>query len=430
MRTLGRLGRFTLLAACVGCWTLGSLTLGDIPTSRAGEFDWPGWQGPNRDAVSLETGLLQSWPKDGPRRLWVFSKAGKGYSGPAIVDGTMFIMGTEGEGDQEHEVLFALDVDRGELLWKTAVGELLKNNWGDGPRATPTVDGKFVYTLGGQGELLCVRASDGHVEWQRSLTKDFEGKRPNWGYTESVLIDGDQLICCPGGKTAPIVALDKKTGKERWRAKDVNPKVHYASVIKISDPPTYVKLTMSEVVGLNPENGELRWKVDFPGRTAVIPTPVYHQGHLFITAGYGVGCKLIRIEGSSAKEVYFNKVMKNHHGGVLRIGEHIYGYSDGGGWTCMDMISGEAVWRERKKLGKGAVTYADKRLYCLDERNGDVVLAGATPESWKEYGRFRLAPQSDIRSPRGKIWTHPVISNGRLYLRDQEHIYCFDISAK
>ena len=425
MRAVGHIAKAGLLFICFGCSS--GIEFGQ---AVAGEFDWPGWQGPNRDAVSTETGLLKEWPEGGPRRVWLFSKAGKGYSGPAIVDGRLFIMGTEGSGEATREVLFALDAAKGTPIWKAPIGDLLTNNWGDGPRGTPTVDGNRVYAMSGRGDLVCVRAKDGHIEWRRSMTEDFDGRRPNWGYTESVLVDGDLVICCPGGKKAPVVALDKETGEERWRAKGVDSKVHYASVIKINDPPTYVKLTMSEVVGIDPSNGNIRWKVEFPGRTAVIPTPVYHDGHLFITAGYGVGCKLIRVKGDSAEEVYFNKVMKNHHGGVLRIGRHIYGYSDQGGWTCLDMLTGKAVWRERKALGKGAVTYADGRLYCLEERSGTVALVAATPHGWKEFGRFKLEPQSSIRSPRGKIWTHPVIANGKLYLRDQEYIYCYDIAAR
>ncbi|HHK42172.1 MAG TPA: polyvinylalcohol dehydrogenase, partial [Planctomycetaceae bacterium] len=224
-------------------------------------------------------------------------------------------------------------------------------------------------------------------------------------------------------------ALDKKTGRTIWKCADMESQVHYSSIIRIESPPTYVKLTVSEVVGINPENGEVRWRVDFPGRTAVIPTPVYDNGRLFITAGYGVGCKLIRLDGGKAEEVYFNKNMKNHHGGVLLLDGHIYGYSDGGGWTCLKMDDGEVVWNERKALAKGAVTYADGRLYCLGERKGTVVLAGATPEGWQEFGRFELEPKSKIRSPRGRIWTHPVVSHGRLFLRDQEYLYCYDVAA-
>ncbi len=389
--------------------------------------DWPQWRGPARDDISAESGLLQKWPEGGPRRVWLVRNLGKGYGGPAVVGNRLYIMGTS--PDYGTERLFCLDTKTGKSKWTVPIGKLLKNGWGDGPRATPTVDGNRVYALGGQGVLICVDATRGKLVWKKDLVKDFGGRRPNWGYTESVLVDGDRVICSPGAPDAAVVALDKGTGRTIWKCGDMESQVHYASIIRIESPPTYVKLTVSEVVGINPENGEVRWRVDFPGRTAVIPTPVYDKGRLFITAGYGVGCKLIRIDGGKAEEVYFNKSMKNHHGGVLLLDGHIYGYSDGGGWTCLKMDSGEVVWNERKALAKGAVTYADGRLYCLGERRGTVVLAGATPEGWQEFGRFELEPKSKIRSPRGRIWTHPVVSHGRLYLRDQEYLYCYDVAA-
>ncbi len=398
-------------------------------TSRRGgaKADWPQWRGPRRDDISGETGLLKQWPERGPVRRWLVEDLGKGYSGPAIAQGRLFIMGTDGQF--KNELLFCFDAETGRKLWSVPIGEMLQNRWGDGPRATPTIDGDRVYTLGGQGVLLCVDAASGKTIWKKHLVEDFGGRRPNWGYTESVLIDGEQLVCSPGAGDAAVVALNKHTGATIWSCGEMEKAVHYSSIIRIESPPTYVKLTVSEVVGLDTQTGDVRWRVEFPGRTAVIPTPVYGDGHIFVTAGYGAGCKLIRVEGGRAKEVYANKNMKNHHGGVLLLDGRIYGYSDGGGWMCLDLQSGDIVWKERKALPKGAVTYADGRLYCLGERKGTVVLAGAGPNGWKEFGRFVLEPQSKIRSPSGRIWTHPVVSNGKLYLRDQEYLYCYDVAA-
>lgn len=426
MRALnGLVVTITLIMAASACVHAGDTSR----PSRPGDvnYQWPQWRGPNRDDVSKEVGLAKKWPKDGPERLWLFEDAGKGYSGPAIVDGVLYIMGTDKGGTEE--LLFALDADTGAKLWSAPIGKVLKNGWGDGPRGTASVDDGLVYALGGQGVLLCVDATNGKQVWKRDLVKDFDGRTPNWGYSESVLVDGDRVVCSPGGEEAAVVALDKKSGRTLWRAGDVEMRVHYSSIIRVEDPATYVKLTSSEVVGLNPENGQVRWRVDFPGRTAVIPTPVYADGHVFVTAGYGVGCKLIDVRGGKAKEVYFNKNMKNHHGGVLYLDGKIYGYSDGGGWMCLDFMTGKITWNERRALAKGAVTYADGRLYCLGERNGTVVLAGASPDGWEEFGRFVLEPKSKIRSPRGRIWTHPVVCNGKLYLRDQEYIYCYDVSG-
>jgi outer membrane protein assembly factor BamB len=172
------------------------------------------------------------------------------------------------------------------------------------------------------------------------------------------------------------------------------------------------------------------WQATFPGRVAVVPTPIYNDQHVYVTAGYGAGCKLVRIEsGDKVTEVYQNSVMKNHHGGVILVDDHVYGYSDGSGWICQDFMSGEEVWSERRALGKGAIAYADGRFYCQDEETGTVVLIEASPNGWKEHGRFTLAPQTKIRTPQGRIWTHPVISGGRLYLRDQDLIHCYDVKG-
>ncbi len=417
---------FPMILTQATCLRASEKDRGGAP-GAAGQHDWSQWRGPARDGVSLERGLLQEWPEDGPRRVWLFERAGKGYGGPAIVGGRLFIMGTD--VDQNRELLFCFNADTGEQLWTTPIGDVLKNSWGDGPRSTPTVDGDRVYVLGGQGVLMCVEASGGKRLWTKDLVADFKGRKPNWGYTESVLIDGDRLICSPGGEEAAVVALDKKSGKMIWKCGDIDMRVHYSSIIRIDSPATYVRLTMTEVAGLDVENGEVRWRVEFPGRTAVVPTPVYKDGHLFITAGYGVGCKLIKLAGGKAEEIYFNKNMKNHHGGVLELDGRIYGYSDGVGWSCLEMASGDIVWKEKRALSKGSVTFADGRLYCLGEKRGTVVLASATPDGWKEHGRFELQPKSKIRSPRGRIWTHPVVCNGKLYLRDQEYIYCYDVSA-
>lgn len=390
--------------------------------------DWPQWQGPKRNAISEEKGLLKQWPANGPTKVWHFAETGFGYGGPAIAAGKIYIMGTKGD----EEFLMALDEKSGKPLWSTAIAAIYNNNYGNGPRGTPAVDGDRVYGLGGQGTLVCLNAADGKLVWKKRM-QDLGGSVPHWGYAESVLVDGDNVICTPGGSKGALAALDKKTGAVKWQSTDFTEPAHYSSVIAANHNGArqLIQLTEKALVGVNAADGKVLWKTDWPGRTAVIPTPVFHNGHVYITSGYGVGCKLVKIGADNkVEEVYNNKEMVNHHGGVVLIGDHIYGHSDRKGWLCQKLMTGEQVWIEKEKLGKGAVTAADGQLYLLEEESGQVVLIDATPEGWREKGRFKLAPQSEQRSRQGRVWTHPVIANGKLYLRDQEHFVCYDISSK
>jgi outer membrane protein assembly factor BamB len=246
-----------------------------------------------------------------------------------------------------------------------------------------------------------------------------------------VLVDGDRVVCTPGGSKGAIAALDKKTGEVIWRSMEFTDGAHYSSIVpaKINGSDTYVQRTQNSIVGIAPKDGKLLWKAEFPlGKTAVIPTPIVRDNFVYVTAGYGAGCKEIKINPDNSVETVFeNKVMKNHHGGVILVGDYLYGHGDPG-WVCQDFKTGEEVWNDRG-FGKGAVGYADGMLYCLEEGSGTVVLAEASPKNWQEHGRFKLDPQSKIRNPQGRIWTHPVISNGKLYLRDQDLIYCFDVKG-
>jgi len=413
--------------------TLRTLTAGAfaallVSTATVSAVDWPQWRGPNRDDVSKETGLLKSWPEGGPKQLWVFENAGLGYSGYSIVAGKLFTMGIRNGAEE----LIAVDIKGGKELWSAKIGGILKNGWGDGPRGTPSVDGGFVYAMGGQGILICANVADGKIAWQRTM-QEFSGKTPGWGYTESVLVDGDRVLCTPGGSEGAVVALDKKTGKTLWQSKDFTDGAQYSSIVatELNGARQYIQLTMKSVVGLNSTDGKVLWKVEFPGKTAVIPTPIVHGNQVYVTAGYGVGCMSFKVgAGNTIEKLYENKVMKNHHGGVILVDGHIYGHSDGVGWTCQNLATGEEVWSEKTALGKGAVAYADGRLYCLAENNGTVVLAEASTKGWKEHGRFKLEPQTTQRNPQGRIWTHPVIVDGKLYLRDQELLHCYDVKAR
>jgi outer membrane protein assembly factor BamB len=388
--------------------------------------DWPQWRGADRTDHSTETGLLKSWPAGGPKQLWVYKEAGSGYSGPSIVADKYYTMGTR----DDQEILIALDAKTGKELWTTKLGLILKNGYGDGPRGTPTVDGDRIYTMSGRGDLSCVKNADGSIVWTQSMEK-LGGKRPGWGYTESVLVDGPQVVCTPGGSKGAIAALDKTTGKTLWQTMDFTDGAQYASLVPINNNGVhqYIQQTMQSVAGVSAKDGKLVWRSEWQGKTAVIPTPIYDDGMVYVSAGYGVGCKLIKLgAGGEASDVYQNTVMINHHGGVILLDGYLYGFSDKGGWTCQNFKSGAAVWTS-KALGKGAVGYADGMLYCLEEKSGTVALVEASPLAWKEHGRLTLDPQSTIRSSQGRIWTHPVIVNGRLYLRDQDLIYCYNVKG-
>jgi outer membrane protein assembly factor BamB len=392
--------------------------------------DWPGWRGPTRDDHSRETGLLKQWPAEGPAKQWSFTNAGQGYSAFAVVGGKLFTLGTR-EGS---EILIALDANKGTELWTAKLGGILDNKWGDGPRGTPTVDGDKIYALGGDGTLVAVQAKDGKELWRTTMA-ELGGKRPGWGYTESILVDGQQVVCTPGGAQGAMAALDKVTGKVLWQSKDFTDDAQYSSIVPatINGEAQYVQRTMQSVVGISPKDGAVLWKQVYPGKTAVIPTPIVKDNQIYVTAGYGIGSMSFKIEPGNKVAMVFdetggtNKVMKNHHGGVVLVGDYLYGYSDGVGWTCQDFKTGALVWGEKAKLGKGAIAYADGMLYCLDEATGNVALIEASPAGFNEKSRFKIDPQTAIRSPQGRIWTHPVIANGKLYLRDQDLIFAYAV---
>lgn len=390
--------------------------------------DWPQWGGPNRDHVSRESGLMQKWPAGGPKQVWVNKEAGMGYAGVAVSKGKLFTMG----GRNLKEFLIALDANSGKELWATELSGILENDWGDGPRGTPTVVGDQVFALSGDGTLIRANVADGKIAWKKTM-RQLGGSVPNWGYTESVLVENGTVYCTPGGSKGAIAALDANNGQVRWQSKDFTEGAQYASIVPadINNVRQLIQITMLKYAGINAKDGSTLWTADFPGRVAVIPTPIVTNNLVYVTAGYGIGCELARIGPNNKVEMVYenNKVMKNHHGGVVLLGGHIYGHSEPNGWVCQNLMSGEEVWIS-KDFGKGAVTYAGGRLYCLEERSGTVALVEPTTQGRREHGRMTLQPQAANRPPKGRIWMHPVIANGKLYLRDQEVLACYDVAGK
>jgi outer membrane protein assembly factor BamB len=264
------------------------------------------------------------------------------------------------------------------------------------------------------------------------MVNELGGPLPELGYSESPLVDGDRVLVTPGGKGGTVAALDRNSGKVLWRTKELTDPAHYASLVvaELGGARQYVVLTENHVAGIGPEDGRVLWQAVRQGRTAVIPTPIVQGDLVYVTSGYGVGCNAFRItrgeNGFKAEEVYANKVMANHHGGVILVGEHVLGHSEGKGWTCQDLNTGEALWQDRDILGKGSIAYADGHVYLRREEGpGTVVLAEPTPTGLKEKGRFDQPDRSDKHS-----WTHPIVVGGRLYLRDQERLFCYDVRRK
>ena len=411
--------RFSVLALFVGA----------VLSNSVRSEDWPSWRGPNRDDISSETGLLKQWPEGGPEKLWTSHDAGLGYSSFATSNGVLFTMGADGSAEESNEFVVALKADTGEKIWQTIIGNYLDNGWGGGPRSTPTISGDLLIAISGKGNVVCMSVTDGAEKWRTSLT-ELGGSVPDWGYCESALIDGDKVLVTPGGDEGTVACFNLQTGEKLWQSSDIKEKAHYASIIAVDhfSKRQYIQITETKVFGLNAD-GKLLWQHDFPGRVAVIPTPIYKDGQVYVTAGYGAGCLLLNITGdNNVEKIYDNKVMKNHHGGVLLLGDYLYGHSDDNGVVCQKFSSGELIWSDKKRNdSKGAVAYADGMLYCLTEGDGECSLVEATEKEFKEVSKFKLDPQTTQRNPKGRIWTHPVISNGCLFLRDQDVICCYKI---
>jgi outer membrane protein assembly factor BamB len=420
------------------------MLLGVLLALQAG--DWPQYRGPRRDDVSAETGLLKAWPPAGPPLLWTFRNAGVGYSGLAVVGDVLYTLG--GRGDAE--VVIALEVRTGTETWAAPVGPLFQfdgNKWSAGPSATPTVADGLVYAQGGMGDLVCVNAASGKEVWRKNLPKDLDAqvnpigggpKNLGWGYTGSPLIEGDRLICLPGGPKGTVAALDRKTGRVVWRSAEVVDQAAYTSpmAVEIEGVRQIVGLTNAGLFGVAAQDGRLLWrsKRDAPYGTEVINTPLVQGSWIYTTVAVGNGgSELTRIskEGSAfkAEVAYANKNLSNHHGNAIRVGDHVYGYGQGRGWVCQAFLDGQNAWEEKAALGAGSLAYADGRLYAYAENDGTAALLEASPAGWRPSGRFRLPEESRQRKPGGRVWTPPVVAGGRLFLRDQELLFAFGVKA-
>jgi len=398
--------------------------------SPAPAADWPNWRGPNRDAKCTETGLLKTWPAGGPKLLWRVRGLGEGYSGPAVVGNVMYIMGDR----NARAFVFALDLAaRGKRLWSTDIAPAGYKEYSPGARATPTVDGDRVYGLSAGGVLACLDRKTGKILWTLDYVKDRGGILPRWAFAESVLIDDNKLICTPGGPKGAILALNKATGKVIWAA-NFDDKASYSSPVKatIAGVTQYVAFTFESVVGVDAADGKLLWRYREPTHRAKwgnvnVMTPIVSGDSVFASSNYKTGGGLTRITktdtGLKATQAWFTKEMANHHGGLILHEGALYGCHDKDTLTCLDLKTGKTLWKTTE-AGKCSILFADGMLYCRDEK-GPVTLVKATPKGYEPAGRMNL-------KQRGKefTWPHPVIADGKLLLRDQDTLECYDVRAK
>ncbi|MCI0641507.1 MAG: PQQ-like beta-propeller repeat protein [Gemmataceae bacterium] len=386
----------------------------------AAASDWPQWRGPNRDGVSGETGLLTTWPEDGPRKLWE-RPVGAGYSAVAVARGRVFTMFQAGP----NETVACWDLD-GNEIWRHQYPANYRNSYGDGPRATPTVDGELVYTVGATGMFSCFRAfADGPHNpplWTKNLLTEFGAENLRWGVSFSPLVDGDTVYLNPGGPNGKsLVALDKKSGAIKWTSQDYQAGYSSPMAADIAGERQIVFFTAPGLVGVAAADGRLLWRfawqTDFDSSIA---TPIIEQDYVFVSSGYGKGCAMVKIDKlNGAFEpslVYKNKNMKTHFSSCVRYKDHLYGFDDAS-LTCLDFRTGKVAWSERG-FDKGSLMIADGHLFILGEY-GTAAVAEATPEEYREKGRFEFSSR--------KCWTMPVVANGRLFLRDEQKLACYDL---
>jgi outer membrane protein assembly factor BamB len=413
-----------------------ALALTALPVSAA-EPDWPQFRGPKRDGVSPEKGLLKSWPADGPPVAWKAQGVGDGFSSVAVVGDKVVTMGDAGAACY----VTAVSRKDGSKLWDAKVGKSGGGGGYPGPRSTPTVDGDSVYAIGQHGDLVCVALVDGHERWRVNFAKDYKGSSGAWGFAESPLVDGDKLVCTPGGAEATMLALNKKTGKVVWKAFTPDGEsAGYSSIMvsRAAGTKQYVTLTSNSVVSFAADTGKFLWRYGatdkrFADNTANIPTVVLFDDPdlLFASAGYGRGGALFQVLSAggrfNAKEVYWKEELNNKHGGIVRIGEYLYGDEDDRGriW-CAEAKTGNVMWTRKDSSeggGSAALTYADGMLY-VRYQNGWVALVSADPKAYRPVSTFR------VPNGRGNCWAHPVVVAKKLYVRERDLIWCYDVAQK
>jgi outer membrane protein assembly factor BamB len=403
-----------------------------LTSSSVFAADWPQWRGPDRNGISKETGLLAEWPKDGPKLLWQVNDIDYGYSTPSVVGDRLYLMSNKGDSD---EFVRALSAKDGKVLWSTRVGKVGPNqrmNYA-AARSTPTVDGDVLYALGSDGDLVCMETAGGKIKWHKNLRKDFSGEPGAWAYSESPLVDGDALVCTPGGKDATLVCLNKKNAEVIWKcAVPDGDAAAYASIIIVETggQKQYVQFLAKGLVGVDAKTGKLLWRYakTATGSPAVIPTPVAHENLIYSSAAM-TGGGLVKLKadngGTTAEQVYFERGLPVAIGGAILVDGNLYGTNQTG-LVCAEFATGKVKWQD-KSIGTGSLFCAEGRFYIHGE-NGQVALVEISPEGYHEKGRFTPPDQpKHIRGGMEKSWVYPVVANGRLYIRDAGTLWCYDV---
>ncbi|MCE5327313.1 MAG: PQQ-like beta-propeller repeat protein [Planctomycetaceae bacterium] len=407
------------MSARLNCAALAIAAAALLTGWAVAQADWPCWSGADRSNRSGETGLLKAWPSGGPTLLWKVQGIGSGYSSPIWVGDKIYITGDKGDD----LALTCLD-SAGKKLWSKVVGPAFKASW-PGSRSTPTYDDGHLYLVSGLGEVGCYDAKTGAKVWTRKFS-EFDGKRPPWGFSESVLVTGDLAVVTPGG-SACMVAFDKKSGKTVWQSGKFAA-AHYCSAIAVEykGVSMIINGTSGGLIGVDAKTGKILWTNAFAaGNTANCPSPRFSDGYVFWAVGYGKGAVCVKLDVAGGKvnatEAYQSKDMVCHHGGFVIDGGYVYG-DNGGGVTCIELASGKTKWKNAA-LGKGSLTWADGMLYLFGEKDGEAAIAAASPEALKITGKTKVAGK-------GPSWAHPVVANGSLLLRYDDNLYVYSIKAK
>jgi outer membrane protein assembly factor BamB len=399
-----------------------------VPSSSAGNIastpTWPEFHGSGRKNISPDKGLLKKWPQGGPPLLWKYSQCGKGYSGVSIAEGMIFTAGDFGR----QEMVIALDMN-GRLLWNKPNG----NAWrgpSPGSRATPTYNDGSVYHMNPGGRLAAYQAKSGKLLWAVDLKSKFDARFGIWAFAENVIVDGDKVLCMPGGPKGRVVALDKRTGKTLWVNIEIEHYAAYCSGIVVNQGGLrqLINMTQRSVFGLNVETGKLVWSAPFvPMSPQNALRPVFHNGYVFIACGHSSGGTLLKIDPASrtASTVWHRRDLDDCHSGTILINDKLYGCScrvGGRIFYCVDFLTGETVKLDQT-LGKVGITYADGMIYALNHQ-GTMYLLAVTPDGFEIVSRFEIK-----RKPANSYLAHPVVCGRRLYIRCDQDLYAYDVRA-